>query len=235
MAGFLLSNKQFYKGNYHQFSLSKALASTSATISHISLFNYLLTPSIVAENLEDNKTIVYHDTKAVQSLLFIFPPKLQILFSILFYNEELTIKNNYESLSNYSFTYNISTPLDIIFINQGLTNLPIGTSFIQLLNESINCTLPSSYLEDKLNFLLCLNNKQQLYSIDDLTIRDKIDRITNICNYTNTMLSSFKDIAISNDRLQSAVIIGKLLGYSNSAIQDIAGIIEKWQLQNLSI
>lgn len=231
MVGYLTSNKDFYKGNYHKFNLTKAIVEAGGTITHLQLYNYLLTTHFSY----DNK--FFHDNSAPTSILFLFPPKIQILFAALFVSEDLSIEEHITNLllqdKDIPHYINIPTIQTILNLNNSISKLPTNHNILRLFDK--NYKLPNSFIENNLKFILCLKTNNNLFDINDLSIRDKINKITKLLNYNHPYLDKFINIAMDNNRLEAGVIIGQTLGYSTSAIQNIAGIIEKWQMQNLSI
>lgn len=234
MAGYITSNNDFYKGNYHSFNLKKTIADAGGEYSHLHLFQFLLTPSLIAVNKTTNKKRVFHDQRGAESLLFIFPPKVQIVLSLLLYYEEKRVEDKFIDLIEYELDSKIEPPDEVIKLNSNISQVPVGDNFYRLLIECRNLELPNRYIENKLKFLLCIKNKELLYSDKDITIRQKIDRVMRVLNYTTPYLELYKDIATMNNRLDTAVLIGQVLGYRKEYIQRLGGIVEQWQLQNLS-
>ncbi len=210
-----ISNQDFYSGQNLTFSLKATVAQAGGTLPQLNLFNYLLTPSLlgIPKTSTETKPHVIHDCRAGSSLLLLFPPRIQMALSVIFYVTELQIK---EGLSEvYDLTSQIVTPAEVMQLHQHITN-PLGSTFLSAL---------ASLDIEGLQTLLRLDTK--LVAPERL-LRDQIADLL-------PQSEDFGDIATNNDRYRAAIILAERFNYKTSSIQAIANITELWLLQNSSI
>ena len=90
MLVYLKNKKDFFNGNAIEFSLKQAIAKSGGNHKHYSFFKELLSYSI----WNNDTNLPMHDTRAGQSLLFLYPINVRVFLSLVLYKEEINIINN---------------------------------------------------------------------------------------------------------------------------------------------
>jgi hypothetical protein len=98
MLGYLTDDRDFFKGNFVEYYLKKAVAFSGGNQQHYEYFKAILNYSIF--NKSTNRPL--HDIKAGQFTLHIFPLKIRVLLSIIYYNYENSLLQEYKN-------YNLET------------------------------------------------------------------------------------------------------------------------------
>lgn len=233
MSGYLIDKSDYYKGNYTQFGVNQVVAKAGGSQSHINLFNFILTPSFSTVSILNNKpgkAGIFFDNRAVQSMLFLFEPRVQLLFSVLLYREDIKIKEGLQGLEGtyYNVQYNIPSIGEVLNLSKSITKINFGSNILNALDNPFG-----NRWEDKLKFILCIKTKDKLFSSDDVSVEQCIRRLIKVVNIDSPYLEQFIKIAKDANRIQAAAIIGQRLGYNNACIQSITTTIERWLLSNI--
>jgi len=209
MTATLNSFKEYYLGNYSQFFLKKAIAKANGNEAHYNLLSLLLDTPLVDET--DNE--VLYDLYAGMSILHMLPPRVQVMFLYLFYKESSKIIRDTTIDSR-------KQPSQILRINSDLTLVRFNSDIYRCLDVGT---------EEELTFLLGM---KPIKFIDPnaLSLRDNIQTILDLNNYSPSGIEEVVSIALNNKRIEAAVMTCQSLSYPTYIVNEIAGIIERWIL-----
>lgn len=204
--------------------LKASVAKAGGTESHVQLFKLLLGSSITGHLPDSQNSIQFQDVRALSALLFTLPAHIQILLSLMIVQRE---KEIFEQFKNkYTLVSNIPNAAEIIYINQGVTQTPMGPTVLSILNR------PTSVSE--LDLMFGLGLKTKIFN-SEIPFRKRLEELFNTYNLYNEFIEELISLAIVNDRLKSAIYISSKLGYSSPNIQNISNVVEIWLLENSSI
>jgi len=236
MTAYLKSNSSYYRGDNINYSLSKEIASSSGNPAHLALFQKLFSNAAVLER-EGYNTIYLSDQIAASCCLFIFPPRIQAILSILFYNwQEWNFPRLAAKYPGYTLNKINPLPNEILKLNLDITRIPISPTISMVLsnptefNNSNTLDLLFSYpdaanLQDK--SILSFNTIRS-----DFNIEASIREVLLTYNYSNSFSEDFISIVKNSDRLKSLYYISSSLKYSTKTIKGLVGLLELWNLDN---
>ena len=225
MIGYLKDKKDYYQGNTADFALKRGVAKSGGTQAHYELLKLLITSSIYNTTLNTP----LHDTKAAQSILFLFPVNVRIFLALILYKEELNIAQDYQ---NYSLDLNILSPLQQIEYSTIITKSPVSKRIINTLdNYSQNLILNNQHLHE---LKLLLNLKEPI-DFEDRVLKNNLLKVFKLFNTGFSFADKFIEVAYTNNRQDAAVAICNSLNYNSSSINLILQAIEIWQLETSNI
>ena len=209
MLGYLKTNSTFYKGNHYLYNLEKAIAASGGSNSHYEFFRYLLSNSLW--NTNNNSPIF--DMRAAQSLLYLFPIRVQIILSIFLYIQE---RNLADQFNDYQLTEDISLPSTQLKLNSFITKNYIAN---ELLNSADEIALLSSNLNDtSLRNLKKLLNITVSFNDFNGTLSENLALIFNKFRIPNISSQTYINIANINNRLNAGIITMRNLKYKKQSI-----------------
>lgn len=224
MIGYTKSNLEYYRGDIITHKIKTAVARSGGNYLHYELFKSLIQGSVYNENLN-----VYHqDCRAGYSIIFIYPLKIRILLSLLFYKAELdslveypeyVLKDNlvkpFENLDLINKITRVNTSKSVKLILSNINkDFVLYSPYLKTLTRQLNITTEFDFREDSLEqqlqktFLLFKNN----YAIN----------------------KEFINISITNNKTKAAIYICRQLNYKPASINIINEAIELWNIKNLN-
>lgn len=215
MLGYLTDDRDFFKGNFVEYYLKKAVAFSGGNQQHYEYFKAILNYSIF--NKSTNRPL--HDIKAGQFTLHIFPLKIRVLLSIIYYNYENSLLQEYKN-------YNLET-----------NNLLLPSSQLQFNNIILNETISEEILnlaDDIVLNIVSLDNLLTYLNINNLVINLNNSLLTNVELVFSTYNISTNDsrdyltIIKNNDRLKAIILSAKRLNYKPQSIQYLSEALTKW-------
>lgn len=229
MAGYISnSKKDYYNGDYYKYFLKECVATAGGNLQQIELFNFLLSYSMESIDKTTKKKIPFYDQRAGLSLLFILPPKFQLLLSLVLYEEEVRTANlillNPDTKNRLDYKINIKQPIEVLMLNQKITKCPIGNIILKIISEVKLQSFVENNTYDKLLNLLGI---ERSIIREEYCLRDKVERIFSL--ETVAVKDKYIDIAVNNNRLEAGVMIGLALGYTEECIRQLAAVIERWE------
>lgn len=224
MIGYTKDKNEFYKGDYITHYIKNAVARSGGTFLHYQIFKELLTSSIYNKTLE----VAHHDCRAGYSLLFIYPIRIRIFLSLIFYKAELDSIDEYEE---YNIVNNIIDPIQNLELINTINKITISKSV-----KNIVKSIPEDFSLYK-PYLLDLS--RQLYIEKDFDLREdsleeQLQKTFNLFDNKYKINKDFIEIASSNNRTKAMIYICKQLNYKSTSINILNKAIEKWTLDNLS-
>ncbi len=205
--------------------LKACIAKAGGTEHQVSLFKLLLGSSITGHLPESPQNLIqFQDVRALSSLLFTLPSHLQILLSLMIVQREQEIYEQFKT--RYKLTSTIPSAAEIIYINQAVTQTPMGPTILSILNRPTNI--------NELDLMFGLGLKTQIFN-KEIPFRKRLEELFNTYNIYNEFIEELISLAIVNDRLTASSYICSKLGYSFSNIQNISNVVEIWLLENSSI
>lgn len=212
-----LDSRKFYSSSPQSFLIERAVSKAGGEIAHLSLFNFLLTKSFRSE-------LELLDMRSGNSLLFIFPPFLQLILSIVLTSEEAFIERDFRANPNFNSEYKLDsftyTPLDVLLIHAQITGHKVSTLYSSLLG---------SFSYERLDFLFKLPTSLDIFDTS-IPLYKRLETLITHYGFSN---SSFVDIASSGDRIRAGIEICNRLGYSEVGTSEIIGLIESWLLNSI--
>ena len=226
MIGYLKDNKDYFKGRVYEYNLKKAVSFSGGTEQHYNMFNTLLQNSVI--NKSTGRPI--HDSRAGQFLLHLFPIKIQVLLSILFYQYETNLLNEFSEFSLDS--NNILLPSQQIQYNSIVTKNSISQGLLFSIDDVV---LQNSTMSDQgLSQLKRLFNIQ--FTVNDLngTLIENVDLLLTKFRVSTISKTQYFTIVKNNSKLDAAIITARALNYKPQSIQYLTEAISLWR-QNLNI
>lgn len=225
MIGYTKSHNEYYKGDYITHKIKSAVSRSGGNYLHYELFNTLVNGSIY------NKTLnTYHqDCRAGYSLLFIYPIRIRIVLSLIFYKAEL------ESLTEYSEYIIEDQRVDALenlqLINK-ITKVQMSKSVSNLLRDELkdNIILYSSYLQSLINQL----NINTEFDFREDSLETQIQKTFLLFGNNFSINKDFIDIVSCNNKTKAAIYICRHLNYKPVSINIINQAIEQWTIKNLN-
>lgn len=223
MLGYISNNNDYFKGNLLQHNLKKAVSYSGGNKSHYEFFSSLLTYSIY----NNSQKIPLHDARAGEFLLHLFPIKIQVLLSLLFYYYEVGLLEQY---SDYALeSSNILLPSQQLQFNNIINKSTISSDLL-LLSDDVASS------NNTLNDIGMAQLKQILnitFSVNDLdgTILQNIERLLSKFRVASILKSQYIGIVKDNSRLDAAIITARKLNYKTQSSQYLTEAISIW-LQN---
>lgn len=224
MIGYTTNKNDFYKGNYITHKTKSAVTRSGGNYLHYELFNSLLTGSIYNETLK----MYHHDCRAGYSILFLYPVRIQILLSLIFYRAELDSSVEY---NEYIIKPNLVDPINNLLLINKITRNTISKSVIRelrLLDE--NFVLSSSFLQPLLNQL----NIKTSFDFNGDSLETQLKKTFLLTNNNFSVNEEFIKISSSNNRSLASIYVCKQLNYKPVSINIINQAIEQWTQENLS-
>ena len=206
--------------------LKKAIAASGGSFQQYRLFENLLRRSLY--DIDTRQP--FHDTRAGQSLLFLFPMKVQVFLSILLYNEEVKIYNNY--VNDYNVFDNIQKPGIVLSYNASVTKRYISEEVIQLL-DFVDKDLIIN--DDNLKEITEFFSVDQSINALAAPLNTSIPAVFSILGVSNQNIETYQQIALNNDRVSAAVTLANALNFKTNSITRISFLVNQWLNQNSNI
>jgi len=225
MLGYIKNKSNIYNTNSIDRLLENAVSFSGGTQQHFNIFKNILSYSLW------NRTanIPLHDTRAAQHLLFLYPLRIQVFLSLIFYKQDLIVRNSFSDI--YDIENNIIRPEEVLRLNSVITRNYLSIEVIQLFNIiNDDIILTDDYLS-QITEHFSLNK-----SINSLNtnLREAIINLFNIFNINNPNNETFLDVAIDNDRVRSIDTIARYLNYKQRSRTILSQAVNQWQHQTSS-
>ncbi|MBD2201541.1 hypothetical protein H6G33_09300 [Calothrix sp. FACHB-1219] len=206
-------------------TIKRAVAYSNGTPAQVALYEYLIGRSMVGTSLEGEE-ITLHDSRAGGAILFLFPPYIQLILSILLYTEELNTYNYFSSSGYYKqLSNNIWQPTQLLNINERVIPTTYG-SVIYNLAKDIEISS-----KDYLKYFNVSLDMFDLFNPDSYLI-NKLNYLFNSLDYVNDFSKDYIDIVLTNDRYKAAMYIANKFNYKNDSVKTIGDCLEKWIITN---
>lgn len=225
MIGYLNNNKDFFKGRAYEYNLKKAVAYSGGNQRQYNFFDTLLKNSII--NRTTGRPL--HDARAGEFLLHLFPLKVQILLSVLFYQYEINLIKEFDEFSLDS--NNILLPSQQIQYNSIITGNSIAESFLIALDDA--AVLNSSMNDQSLSQIKRIFNIPFTINDLNLTLIENVELLLSKFRVPTISKSQFITIVKQNSKLDSAIITARSLNYKPQSIQYLTEATSLWR-QNLN-
>lgn len=216
MLGYLTDNRDFFKGNFVEYYLKKAVAFSGGNQQHYEYFKSILNYSIINKNT--NRPL--HDIKAGQFTLHLFPLKLRVLLAIIYYNYENNLIQEYK---NYTLQINnLLLPSTQLQFNNIILNETISEEILNLADDVV---LNVNSLDTLLTYL---NINNLIIDLNN-SLLVNIESVFNLYSITSNNSSDYLTIIKNNDRLKALILSAKKLNYKPQSIQYLSEALTKWQ------
>ena len=208
------------KNNFNSL-IKSALCYSDADLSHFELFSLLLSNSIT--RLGDNgKLEFFFDHRAAYSTLIYFPFDIQILLAYILNKEEerilLSLTESYPNLNS-----NLVNPINLLNLNYKIYNLN-PSMFVPRLFEDNNFI-------DLVYIILGIELPLDLI-YGDLLIRDRINKVFEVCNYNSEFRDIYTNLAVSNNRYGAVKVLSEYFNYKQQTVDILLQETEKWLANN---
>lgn len=225
MIGYSTNKDDFYKGNYVVHKMKSAVARSGGNYLHYELFDSLLTGSVYNETIKT----YHHDCRAGYSIIFLYPVRIQILLSLIFYRAELDSIIGYDE---YILRPNIVNPINnLILINKIVRNTISKSVIRELNNIKEDFVLSSSFLQPLLTQLNITNK----FDFREDSIETQLRKVFLLFNNNFSVNKDFIEVASLNNRSKASIYICRQLNYKPVSVNIINQAIEQWTQENLSI
>lgn len=205
------SFQDYYQGNYHHFFLKKAIARANGRESHYNILSLLLDKPLIDE--VDGE--VLYDTYAGMSVLHMLIPRVQIMMLYLLYKESGRVLSIRDSIIDSR-----KRPSEILQLYSELTLTRFNSNLYRCLDVGT---------EEELTFLLGMK-PIKFINPEVPSLRDNMQHILDMNNYSPSGIEEVVDIAVNNKRIEAAVMTCRALSYPEYVVSEVAGIIERWTL-----
>ena len=221
MLVFLKDKLSYIKDDNINYSLKLAVAKAGGTQRHYNFFKELLTYSLWNNSM--NRPL--HDTRAAQSLLFLYPTRIKTFISLILYKEELKLM---EEFKEQSISSNINKPSTQLRLNTLVNKYNVSNTLLEVLDN-----LPEDFIlnDAHLRDLKLIFNISKPLDFENRTLKENLERVFNTFEDKSEFNNSFLKLAYTNNRSEAAVAISKTLNYKPAGINLILQTIEKWQNQ----
>ena len=224
MIGYTKNNNEFYRGEYIEHYIKSAVSRSGGNIKHYEIFSNLIKGSIYNKTLNTN----HHDCRAGYSLLFIYPIRIRILLSLVFYKAEI---NSLTEYGEYDIQDNIVDPLQNLLLIDSLNKVSVSRTIINNLRTlGRDFELYSLYLRDLTSSLYIKEN----FDFRNLSLEEQIQKVFLLFNNSYPINKDFINISSSNNRVTAASYLCKHLNYKPVSINLLNQAIEKWTQDNLN-
>jgi len=225
MLGYIKNKSNIYHIDSIDRQLQDAVSFSGGNQQHFNLFKNLLQYSMW------NKTsnIPLHDTKAGQTLLFLYPLRIQVFLSLILYRQELLIRDSF--IDDNDIEVNIVRPETVLAYNSIVTRNYLSSEVINLFNN-INEEI---ILEDDY-----ISNITRYFSIDksinslDTDMRQSILNLFSIFSIRNENNEAFITLSLDNNRVVAADTLAKYLNYKQRSRSMLSQLVNQWQHQTLN-
>lgn len=214
MTAAILDHTEAHYPNNEGYQIDRIVAEAGGEPAHAALIKLLITPALLSP------VGPMKDTRAASSLLFLYPPDIQMLLALVFYDYEGEIYQDFSS--QYQVEDRRLPPLKLLQMHQAITRLPLGFTYAQLLSY------PTAETYQKLSFLLGIEYTPSASPL----ISERIIGAFRACNFSSPLDNVYLTIAEDNDRISAVDLMGQRLGYSPTCIGELAAIMERWQLHS---
>lgn len=234
MTAYLKDHSLYYRGENITYSLQREVASASGSIAEYALLSHLLSNSIVFTK-KGSRPIYIKDQVPASCCLFLFPPQIQAILSILFSTwEGWSAESLYSKYPSYEQELRLLSPYQILKLNTDVLRLPISSTVTSILSNQLDYS--SIQILDAL-FSFDLDILKPTYTINntiqsEFLVEQVVQSILDHYNYNNTFTEDFLDIVRNGDRMKSLYYICASLGYTTKTIKGLAGLLELWELDN---
>lgn len=215
MLGYLKDDKDFFKGNFVDYYLKKAVAFSGGNQLQYEYFKAILNYSII--NVNTQRPL--HDSKAGQFTLHLFPLKTKILLSIIYYKYEISLLEEYKQYKLDS--KNILLPSTQLQYNNIITNEAISE---ELLNLADDIVLNNRSLDTILNYL---NLNNLIINLNN-SLLINLKSILEVSNLSIDTVEDYCTLIKNNNRLQAIILSAKQLNYKQQSIQYLSEALTKW-------
>ncbi len=234
MTAYLKDHSLYYRGENITYSLQKEIASASGNIAEYNLLSHLLSNSVVFTK-KDAKNVYILDQVPASCCLFLLPPQIQAILSILFSTwEEWSAETLYPKYSSYTQELNLLSPYQILKLNTDVLRLPISPTIAGMLSNKLDYS--NTQILDAL-FSFDLDILKPTYTLSnsiqsEFRAVDIVQSIFDHYNYNNTFTTDFVDIVKNGDRLKSLYYICASLNYPTKVTRGLVALLELWELDN---
>lgn len=216
MLGYITNKKDYFKGNLLEFNLKKAVSFSGGTNQHYNFFKGILNYSITSKNTSTH----LHDIKAGEFSLFLFPLKIQCLLSVIFYNYEKKLTEEFKT-SNLQIN-NILLPSEQLSFNSIITQNSISDSVYNIIDD----TVLNNY---DLNILFDYFNLKNIELNLNANLTSATETILNSFNYNFIFKEEYLTIIKNNDRLKVILLAAQNLNYKPQSLQYLTEALTIWQ------
>lgn len=205
------SFQDYYQGNYYHFFLKKAVAKANGRESHYNILSLLLDKPLI-DGVDGE---ILYDTYAGMSVLHMLIPRVQIMMLYLLHRYGENIISVRDSIIDSR-----KRPSEILQLYSELTLTRFNSNLYRCLDVGT---------EEELTFLLGMK-PIKFINTDVPSLRESIQHILDINNYSPSGIEEVVDIAVNNKRIEAAAMTCRALSYPEYVVSEIAGIIERWTL-----
>lgn len=234
MTAYLKDHSLYYRGENITYSLQREVASASGNIAEYNLLSHLLSNSIVFTK-KGSKPVYIMDQVPASCCLFLLPPQMQAILSILFSTwEEWSAESLYSKYPSYEQELRLLTPYQILKLNTDVLRLPISPTVAGMLSNKLDYS--STQILDAL-FSFDLDILKPTYTINrsiqsEFPAADIVQSVFDHYSYNNSFTKDFVDIVRNGDRLKSLYYICASLNYPTKVTRGLVGLLELWELDN---
>lgn len=202
--------------------LRAALLAAGSTAAQYSLFELLTQYSLVAvpkQGLNGEVSTPLFDMRAGQALLVLFPVNVQALLAYVLTQEEQLIVDHFEGTADFDgfdLLDSRKTAGQLLELSGAAIQLRVSPYLV----GCMAAPLPVSHLL----YLLGMGGSLSL----DGYLRDKLDSVFEVCNYSSPLVEPYKDVATNGDRVSAAQLLCGLFSYGSTHTRAITGIVETW-------
>jgi hypothetical protein len=234
MSGYLKDHSAYYRGENLIYSLQREIASAGGNEAEYNLLLHLMSNPITLTKKEA-KTIYIKDQVSSSCCLFLLPPRIQAILSILFHEYENWIAKSMASkYPNYKSNLNILSPYQILKLNTDILRLPISAtvaSFLSNSTEYSNIQMLDAIFDFNLDILKPTYKITNIIQ-SDFQPADIAKSVFDYYNYSNSFTEDFVSIIKTGNKLKALYYICASLKYSSVVTKGLVSILELWELDN---
>lgn len=225
MIGYVKNNLDFYRGDFLEYDIKRAVAYSGGNGQHYELFKHLFTHSL----FDNTMGMALYDTRAGQSLLYTFPIGLRIFMSLILYKEELNILDQYKA---NDITNSIAHPIDSVY----MSTIVIPRFISKRLYNTVREFDEDIILNDEhLYTLKVLLDITDTLNFNFRDLKTNMKRALNVFNIDNGSYETYIDITINNDRYAAIAALTRQLNYRTKSRNILMRATERWLTQTSSI